>query len=175
MDETSDVEIRRSARRRRTVSARREGGRTIILMPAGLPASEERDLVEKMLAKLARADRRVPAAGDEELMARALRVSQRWLEGAASPASVRWVPEMRTRWGSCTPADGTIRISSAVAKFPEYVQDYLLVHELAHLVVPGGHTPAFWALVRRYPRTERAIGYLEASSRGGPGEEDCAG
>lgn len=171
MDDGTQIEIRRSARRRRTVSARREGDRTIILMPAGLGADTEKELVDKMLAKLARADRRRPA-GDEELMARAARVSERWLDGLARPTSVRWVPEMRTRWGSATPMDGTIRISSAVAKFPEYVQDYLLVHELAHLVVTDGHSPEFWALVRRYPKAERAIGYLEASSAGGPAGEE---
>ena len=48
---------------------------------------------------------------------------------------------------------------------PGWVVDYVLIHELAHLVVPGGHPPEFWAAVRRYPRTERAMGYLEAYSR----------
>ena len=43
---------------------------------------------------------------------------------------------------------------------PDWVLDYVLVHELAHLVVPG-HGPQFWSLVDRYPRTERARGYLE--------------
>ena len=65
------------------------------------------------------------------------------------------------RWGSCTPADGAIRISNRLAAEPSWVLDYVIVHELAHLDVPG-HGPAFWSLVRRYPRTERAIGFLIA-------------
>ena len=46
---------------------------------------------------------------------------------------------------------------------PSWVLDYVLVHELAHLRVPG-HGPKFWALVDRYPRTERARGYLDGIS-----------
>ena len=38
--------------------------------------------------------------------------------------------------------------------------DYVLLHELAHLVVPH-HNARFWALVGRYGKTERARGYLE--------------
>ena len=176
---TDGIEIRRSTRRRRTVSARREDGRTVILMPAGLTAAREAELVEDMLRRLERSGtrRRGTAVGDDELMARAAQLSKRHLGGAARPASVRWVPPMRTRWASCTPADGTVRISEAARAFPRYVLDYLLVHELAHLVAPGGHTDRFWRLVRGYPRTERAIGYLEARSemlaRGDAGDPDA--
>jgi predicted metal-dependent hydrolase len=70
---------------------------------------------------------------------------------------------MRTRWASCTPATRTIRLSQRLKELPEWVQDYVLVHELAHLLVPG-HGPRFWALVERYPRTARARGYLDGVS-----------
>jgi predicted metal-dependent hydrolase len=79
------------------------------------------------------------------------------------PASIRWVDDMRTRWGSCTPSTGAIRLSSALAPFPDWVVDYVIVHELAHLRV-AGHTAEFWRLVARYPRAERARGYLMAKS-----------
>jgi predicted metal-dependent hydrolase len=46
---------------------------------------------------------------------------------------------------------------------PEWVIDYVLLHELAHLVVPS-HGADFWDLVARYPKTERARGYLEGVS-----------
>ena len=70
---------------------------------------------------------------------------------------------MLSRWGSCTPGTGTIRISTRIAKFPDWVVDYVLVHELAHLEV-ADHSEAFWKVVRRYPKAERAIGYLIAKS-----------
>ncbi|WP_407699160.1 M48 metallopeptidase family protein [Streptomyces alkaliterrae] len=154
-----EVEVRRSSRRRRTVSAYREGGRTIVLLPARMSAAEERRWVGVMLDKLAaQEDRRRP--GDEELARRAERLSGRYLEGRARPSSVRWVTNQNTRWGSCTPAEGSIRLSHRLRGMPAYVVDYVLLHELAHLLVPG-HGPDFWRLVARYDRTERARGFLE--------------
>ena len=87
-------------------------------------------------------------------------LSERYLDGQAEPSSVVWSARQNSRWGSCTPADGTIRLSTRLQGMPDWVVDYVLVHELAHLLQPG-HDPAFWALVGRYPRTERARGFLE--------------
>ncbi|GHF13265.1 M48 family metallopeptidase [Streptomyces griseoluteus] len=155
------VEVRRSDRRRRTVSAYREGDRTIVLIPARMSKTEERRWVTAMLDRLAakEAKRSVPG-GDTELTERAGRLSERYFEGRARPSSVRWVTNQNTRWGSCTPAEGTIRLSHRLRGMPEYVVDYVLCHELAHLLVPG-HGPDFWRLLQAYPRTERARGYLE--------------
>jgi predicted metal-dependent hydrolase len=156
------VEVRRSARRRRTVSAYRDGDRTVVLIPARMSRAEERRWVTLMLERLARQDRKL-RPGDDELTARATALSKRFLECLARPATVRWVTNQGSRWGSCTPADGTIRLSDRLQGMPSWVVDYVLVHELAHLVVPG-HGRDFWALVERYPRTERARGYLEGVS-----------
>ncbi|AXU12817.1 M48 metallopeptidase family protein [Streptomyces clavuligerus] len=156
---TSAVEVRRSPRRRRTVSAYREGDRTIVLIPARMSEAEEQRWVGVMLDKLAAQESR-RTLGDRELAARANRLSAQYLGGRARPASVRWVTNQNTRWGSCTPAEGSIRLSHRLQGMPEYVIDYVLVHELAHLLVPG-HGPRFWQLMEAYPRTERARGYLE--------------
>jgi predicted metal-dependent hydrolase len=156
---TSAVEVRRSTRRSRTVSAYREGDRTIVLIPARMSEAEELRWVTVMLDKLA-AQERKRSLGDGELTERAERLSAQYFEGRARPASVRWVTNQNTRWGSCTPAEGSIRLSHRLQGMPEYVLDYVLVHELAHLLVPG-HGPRFWRLLEAYPRTERARGYLE--------------
>ncbi|MFF8590991.1 M48 family metallopeptidase [Streptomyces sp. NPDC015220] len=155
----SAIEVRRSDRRRRTVSAYREGDRTIVLIPARMSEAEERRWVTVMLDKLAAQESR-RALGDGELAERAGRLSAQYLDGRARPASVRWVTNQNTRWGSCTPAEGSIRLSHRLKGMPEYVVDYVLLHELAHLLVPG-HGPGFWRLLETYPRTERARGYLE--------------
>ncbi|ANW18252.1 metal-dependent hydrolase [Streptomyces clavuligerus] len=121
--------------------------------------AEEQRWVGVMLDKLAAQESR-RTLGDRELAARANRLSAQYLGGRARPASVRWVTNQNTRWGSCTPAEGSIRLSHRLQGMPEYVIDYVLVHELAHLLVPG-HGPRFWQLMEAYPRTERARGYLE--------------
>ncbi|MGW1515623.1 M48 metallopeptidase family protein [Streptomyces sp. NPDC002287] len=153
------VEVRRSARRRRTVSAYREGDRTVVLIPARMSEAEEQRWVGVMLDKLA-AQESKRTLGDAELQERAARLSEQYFSGRARPRSVRWVTNQNTRWGSCTPAEGSIRLSHRLQHMPEYVVDYVLLHELAHLLVPG-HGPRFWALLEAYPRTERARGFLE--------------
>ena len=160
--EQPDVEVRRSARRRRTVSAYREGERTVVLISARMSRSEEREWVTVMLDRLDQQDRKLRPS-DEDLLARARELSRRWLGGRAKPSSVRWVSNQGSRWGSCTPVDRTIRLSTRLQGMPPWVVDYVLVHELAHLLVPG-HGPTFWAEVARFPRTERARGYLEGVS-----------
>lgn len=162
------VEVRRSARRRRTVTAYREQGRTIVLIPAAFSPAEERRWVAQMVAKLQTREerRRKSLGGDEDLMARAAALSAAHLDGLAEPAAVRWVDNQNRRWGSCTPADRTIRLSSRLRTMPEYVVDYVLVHELVHLLEPG-HNEHFWSLVARYPCAERARGFLEGIEQAG--------
>jgi hypothetical protein len=157
------------------VTAYRESGRTVVLIPAAFTPAEERRWVAQMVAKLQTREerRRRSMGGDAELMARARALSAVHLDGAAEPASVRWVDNQQRRWGSCTPADGSIRLSSRLRTMPDYVVDYVLVHELAHLL-EAGHDARFWALVARFPRAERARGFLEgvesarADAVGGP-------
>lgn len=130
-----------------------------MLIPARMSAAEEQRWVAVMLEKLA-AQEGKRILGDDELAARAERLSEQFLDGRAVPDTVRWVTNQNARWGSCTPAEGRIRLSHRLQGMPEYVVDYVLLHELAHLLVPG-HGPDFWLLLEAYPRTERARGYLE--------------
>jgi predicted metal-dependent hydrolase len=158
----SKVEVRRSARRRRTISAYREGDRTIVLLPARMSRAEEARWVDVMLERLAKQERRSAgraARGDVDLGQRAEELSRQFLGGVPKPASVRWVSNQGSRWGSCTPVDGTIRLSDRMATMPSWVIDYVLVHELAHLI-EFGHGPRFHRLVDAFPKAERARGYL---------------
>lgn len=156
------VEVRRSAKRRRTVSAYRQEGRLVVLVPARMSRAEEGEWVRTMVARVAASEQRRQRS-DGDLEQRALALSREHLGGRAVPASVRWVSNQNSRWGSCTPAEGSIRLSDKLRGMPGWVVDYVLLHELAHLLQPG-HGPEFWALLQGYPRLERARGYLQGVS-----------
>lgn len=156
------VVLRRSAKRRRTVSAFWENGNAVIAIPATLNHFEAASWARKMLPKLERPRTRARTS-DADLIRRATELSRAYLGGKAVPASVRWVDNQRDRWGSTTPAHGTVRLSSALRGMPDWVVDYVLLHELAHLLV-AGHGPDFWALLTSYPRTETAKAFLSGVS-----------
>ena len=153
-----EVEVRRSSRRRRTVSAYRDGDRIVVMIPASLSRAEEAEWVQTMLMRLERSEQR-SRPSEEDLQQRARTLSDRYLGGLAIPESVRWVENQKARWGSCTPGDRTIRLSARLRGMPAWVIDYVIVHELAHLLEPG-HDERFWAWVDRDPQAERAKGYL---------------
>ena len=149
------VEVVRSRRRRKTVQARQVGDVLRVSVPATLTRAEEEHWVGEMLRRVERRQQN-PVV---DLSQRARRLSVKF--GLAEPAEIRWVDNQQCRWGSCTPGDATIRISSKLASEPLWVLDYVIVHELAHLHVRG-HGKAFWRLVNRYPLAERARGFLIA-------------
>ena len=151
------VTVIRSARRTRTSSARLVGETLEIRLPAWMSTAEEARWVEEWTRRF----RRKSSTDRIDLRERADTLARRY--DLPRPQSIRWVDDMRTRWGSCTPATGAIRLSSALVRFPDWVVDYVIVHELVHLQ-ESGHSAAFWRLVERYPRTERARGYLMAKS-----------
>jgi predicted metal-dependent hydrolase len=157
-----DVEVRRSARRQRTVSARREGGRIVVSVPAGMPHSEEQRFVDLMVARV-RAKEAGRRPSDEQLFARAEALSRRFFGGQAVPRSVSWSDRQLHRWGSCSTGSGDIRISALLRGAPKWVVDHVLVHELAHLIEPN-HGPRFRQLEARNPDFERAEGFLAGVS-----------
>ena len=171
--EADAIEVRRSVRRTRTVTAFREGGRTVVAIPARFTRAQEREWVARMVARLAAQEsRRRPS--DDQLMTRATELSRRHLGGRAVPMSVAWSSRQGRRWGSCTVSEGSIRLSARLQGMPRWVVDYVLIHELAHLLV-AGHGPDFWDLVSRYPHADRARGFLEGvthAQESGPASDD---
>lgn len=162
------MEVRRSARRRKTVSAHWSGNTVVLQVPARMSKRDvehwQRTLVDQLVKKRERAaaeqDHR---AGNDHVQQRAQRLSHQYLEGRAEPTSVTWSTRQNTRWGSATPATGKIRINSRLRTAPEWVLDAVIFHELCHLV-EADHGPAFRKLERRYPRMAEARAFLDGAA-----------
>lgn len=153
-----DIEVRRSQRRRRSVTAYREGGRTIVVVPQRMSRADVIAYVEELVGRLeAREQRAVPS--DAALLRRAHHLVAEFLPGWTTPRSVRWSVTQRQRWGSCTPVDRSIRLSARLRTAPAYVVDYVLMHELVHLDI-SGHDAEFHAAVARFPHVDRAQAFL---------------
>jgi predicted metal-dependent hydrolase len=159
------VEVVRSTRRHKTIQARVVDGRIRVHVPASLRPDQVDAEVRRLVERLERRRRGRQSDDDLERLARTL--CRRY--DLPLPTSVRWVTNQRSRWGSCTTTTGEIRLSDRLRPWPRYVVEYVLVHELCHLVV-ADHSPAFHALVARYPSAERARGFLDAQAWGLDGE-----
>ena len=153
------VHVTTSTRRKKTVSARIVDGVIQVRVPAGLPATERDRHVADLVAKL----QRKRDTTEVDLTKRAAQLAKQY--GLPKPTSIEWSQRQNSRWGSCSTGTGAIRISNRLAAFPRPVLDYIIVHELAHLVEPN-HSPDFHRLVARFPKAEWAEGFLAAVSMG---------
>ena len=159
MDSIRETRVVRSSRRRKTVSARVEDGVLIVQVPSRISEKEAQGWVDRMKRRMASRLERDALNSHEDLQRRALRLSQRYFDAPLHFESIEYVTNQRSKYGSCSPGSRRIRISHRLASMPSFVLEYIIVHELAHLVEPN-HGERFWELVRRYPLTERAIGFL---------------
>jgi hypothetical protein len=158
------VEIRISARRKKTSEARWEGDRIVVYLPAHLDADTRTSTVDWLVQRLMTRYRFPATLTDDELLQRAVDLSERYLLGER-PSSVRWVTNQTSRWGSCSYYSGDIRLSHRLCAVPGWVLDSVLVHEVAHLTYPD-HSPDFHRLAAGYPRHDEAGVFLAGYSLG---------
>lgn len=162
MSETTTwpLEIIRSQKRTKTVNAELKNGVLVIRAPAKMDNAELQPIIAKLQARL---QKKVnpPPGSDADLEKRAQALNKKYFNGRLRWQSIRYVTNQNKRYGSCTPSQGTIRLNHRLATMPIWVRDYVIMHELAHLL-QANHSSEFWRLVNRYPLTERARGYLMA-------------
>lgn len=155
--EPFQVEVVRSKKRRRTVSAQMHGDVLRVSIPSWMSKTEEATNVAEMIRRF----KRKLATQEVDLAERARILAKRY--SLHTPNNIEWAESLTSVWGLCTPSTKNIRLSTRLVGFPSWVLDYVIVHELAHLHI-SGHGPEFWKITRRYEKTERAIGYLIAKS-----------
>jgi len=155
-----DIKIVRRHGRTKTVSARLIDGVMVVHAPAQASDEELAPLIEKLRVRIEKRERR-RQLDDVELRRLAERLNEEYFQGALRWESIAWSTRQDKLAGSCSTTARTIRISHRLAAMPSFVLEYVIVHELAHLL-EANHGPRFWKLVNRYTRTERARGYLMA-------------
>jgi YgjP-like, metallopeptidase domain len=157
-DALPEVEVRISARRKKTSEARWVGDRIVVSLPLHLDIDSRQKTIDWLVQRLLTRHHPQAVLDDEQLLARAIELSERYLIGAR-PVSVRWVTNQTARWASCSNYSGHIRVSHRLRAVPGWVLDSVLVHEVAHLTYPD-HSPAFHRLASAYPRHEEAGVFL---------------
>ncbi len=156
----ANVKIIRSAKRKRTIQAKMVNGTLWIYFPSGMTKDEEQKWIKEMKNRFAKKKRQQKLNKKGSLQKRAQQMNQQYFDGALQ-YYIKYVANQTSKFGSCTPKTKMIRISDRIATMPQWVQDYVIIHELAHLIHPN-HSKKFWKTVHQYKYTERAIGYLIA-------------
>ena len=154
------VKVIRSTRRKKTISAGVVDGELVLHIPARMSQREEREWVLRMKERLAK-KQSATRKNDAYLKKRASVLNKKYFGGKLAVGSIVYADNQKKRHGSCNTLTGGIRISNRLAAMPVWVLDYVIVHELAHLVHPD-HSPGFWNLVNQYKLSERARGFLIA-------------
>lgn len=161
-----DYEIRRSKRRKKSVGAYRERGKTVIIAPVRMSNKEVQQYAAELIAQLNAHDEK--NASQKLLETRARHLTKIYLdidvfEFVEPSVSIRWVTNQNSRWGSCSPDDREIRISHRIQGMPQYVIDAVILHELVHLIV-ADHSPKFYAYLEKYDQYAMAREYLAGYS-----------
>lgn len=157
-----EIKVIRSKRRKKTIAARLIDGEVLeVRAPHNTSEKELQEAIEKLGGRLQRKRRLRAEKADAALQRRAQELNRCHFDGKLRWHSIRYVTNQKRSSGSCSPGKGAIRISDRLRDFPAWVRDYVIVHELAHLV-EANHSRRFWDLVNSYPKTERARGFLIA-------------
>lgn len=81
---------------------------------------------------------------------------QKWEPKLKVNVSSYFLQRMKTKWGSCNPRDKNIRLNTELVKKPKDLLEYVIVHEMAHLLEPT-HSERFMALLdKHYPTWREA-------------------
>jgi len=156
-----EVKVIRSPDRKKTIQAKMVGDTLVIHLPLGIHREEERRIIEEMKEKIEKRRQTKQINKDDFLIKRFTEFNNKYFQGKLKVNSIEFVTNQERANGSCTPARGTIRLSHKLLDMPKWVLDYVIIHEMTHLVHPN-HSKEFWAKVGEYQYTERARGFLMA-------------
>ncbi len=157
----SEIKITRSPKRKRTISAQLNKGVLSVKAPAGISDEDLEKTILKLKKRIINRELKRELNSKKDLKETAERLNRKYFGGRLKIDSIEYSTNQNKRFGCCNLKTGKILLSHRLADMPDWVRDYVIVHELAHLIIPN-HSRAFQELVAKYSRKERAIGYLMA-------------
>ena len=157
-----EVKVVRSRRRKRTVSACVVNDTLLVRAPLALSAGRLEKIVASLKSRFERKKIKEELDRREDLTQIAARLNEKYFGNQLKINSVEYVANQKSRFGCCNYRSANIRISHRIGALPAWVRDYVLIHEMSHLIEPN-HSKAFWDIVSRYRLAERARGFIMAA------------
>ena len=162
---SGDVKIIRSNKRRRTISARMIKNVMVVYAPAAISDLELGKVIDKFKKRLEKRQLKKDLDRTQDLEVTAERLNKKYFNGELKVQSIEYSANQNRIFGCCSHRAAKILVSHRVAEMPHWVRDYVVFHEMAHLIEPN-HSKSFWHIVSRYKLAERAKGYLIAKGLG---------
>ena len=157
-DKKYNIVIQRSKRRKKTLQAVLRDNTVKILAPSTTSDAEIKKFLDKFLKKLELKD--IILNNDKELLSRANKLKKKFIPDAPD-FTIVFQESLKRTWGKCFTNQRKIVINPVLGTYPKWVLDFVIVHELAHLLIPN-HGKEFRSLVNRFKLKERAVGFLMA-------------
>jgi predicted metal-dependent hydrolase len=157
----TEIKIIRSPNRKKTVSARLNKGVLAVCAPSSLSDKELNKIIARLTERLLRKQLKRELDRKQDLKDIAEKLNEKYFGGRLQITAIEYSINQNSRFGCCNLKTGKILISHRLASMPDWVRDYVIVHELAHQIVPN-HSKPFHDLTAKYRWKERAIGYLMA-------------
>jgi len=159
------VLVRRDKRLKKSSRWQWEADGTILMrVPYRTPKRAIGNLLDQVAGQLEKQNKLAERRTDAELQQRAEYINKKYFGGKIEWNAIRWVGNMNSSLGSCTNGgntDGHIRISDKIKRWPQWVVDYVIAHEIVHRL-HSDHSKEFWStLTEGYPLTERARGFIK--------------
>lgn len=139
-------------------------GRILVTAPGGVSKKTIYQFLESKAAWIERARQRVDNVHNlknlkagivstqenvDKMLKKVEKYVDKW-EPVMGVHAAHWtIREMKTRWGSCTVGTGRIRLNTRLAVYPDECLEYVIVHELCHLLEPS-HNQRFKALMSQF-------------------------
>lgn len=153
------------------MSGRLIGDTLIVRAPPEMPDDKLQEIIENFKKRLERRKLKRELNKKENLREICQKLNQEYFWGQIDVKSIGYSTNQTTKWGVCNYKNKTILISHRLSQMPTWVRDYVIVHEMVHLLHPN-HSKRFWKKVRRYRLSERARGYLIAKGGDDADESD---